>query len=775
MPSRSLLLLCPLGLLVFLAGCTRESGVFVERNARIHVERLAGSLGSRQPGTENHTRARAYIIDQLKIFGYQVRVQEADARRPELGRTARVANIIGVLPGVRPQGVGLVAHYDSRGDTPGAGDDAFGVAVALEAARVIAASADRQWATYVLLTDGEEEGLMGAAALMNDAEIRDRLAAYINIESTGSAGPVLLFQTGPGNDWLVEPWARHAPRPRGSSFAVEIYNRLPNDTDFTIFARHQVPGLNFAAIGDSYTYHTARDTPEQLTTRALSDAGDNVVSIVSTLQHRDITLRTDRDATYFDIGGTVAVSYGRLGAWILSVLALALGTVAWVRVTRFLVAEEGAGRWLLGLVWMAIGSAATAAAMVAAVAALRASREVYHPWYAHPDRLFLLITAVGAAVAWGMARAGRWIPARARGLRHPAVAWTYVLPVWIALALFTFWTAPAAAYLWSLPLLAAGLLLVVVPAANATAVRVVSIAVLAVSATLWLRDTVDLLRFMVPLWGRLAVVTPAYVYPALIALAGIMIVPPLFAATARPQPLLRPALATALLMAAVAITLLSAWMAPAYTYEQPLRRHVRAIQEPGAATSTWKIGSLEPGLDLGEGAPGGWTMAEPVVASIPWGRLGQPFVFSTVSAPLGPAPASVTQFDAAPAAGGAGATLTIAVVPAEPALSVSFVLPAGLTPARSSFPGVMRLGRWTASYSAPPPEGIQWQASFASATPEQLRGVRVAVTSSGLAGAPAWQRIPDWLPQDRAVWSGWFTWVLDPSAPAPIEPVPPLR
>ena len=62
-----------------------------------------------------------------------------------------------------------------------------------------------------------------------------------------------------------------------------------------------------------------------------------------------------------------------------------------------------------------------------------------------------------------MARAGRWIPARAHGLRHPAVAWTYALPLWILLALAMSWAAPAAAYLWTLPLLAAGLLLVRVP------------------------------------------------------------------------------------------------------------------------------------------------------------------------------------------------------------------------------------------------------------------------------------------------------------------------
>jgi hypothetical protein len=296
--------------------CSREPEVFSVRNARAHVEMLAGTIGSRPSGSEANARARAYIVDQLRLFGYQVRVQETDARRQELGRTARVANIIGVLAGARQEAMALVSHYDSRSDTPGAGDDAFGVAVSLEAARLIAAAPERQWTTYILVTDGEEEGLMGAAALMTDAQVRDRVAAYMNIESSGAADPVTLFETGPANEWLVATWARNAPHPRGGSYAFEIYTRLPNDTDFTIFKRHQIPGLNFAAVGDSYAYHTARDTPDRLSTAALSHIGENVVAIAGALQKTDITARSVREATYFDVGATTALSYAAAGAWL---------------------------------------------------------------------------------------------------------------------------------------------------------------------------------------------------------------------------------------------------------------------------------------------------------------------------------------------------------------------------------------------------------------------------------------------------------------------------
>ena len=190
-------------------------------------------------------------------------------RRPtpsaEFGLTVHVQNVIAVLPGTMPDALGLVAHYDTRALAPGAADDAFGVAVCLETARLLAARAERRHSLMVLLTDAEENGLMGAAALVTDPEVRSRLRAYINIAATGSDGPAVLFETGPGNGWLVQAFAGAAPFPRGSSYGSEVYKRLPNDTDFSILKTMGVPGLNIAAVGDSYAYHTPRDEPERLT------------------------------------------------------------------------------------------------------------------------------------------------------------------------------------------------------------------------------------------------------------------------------------------------------------------------------------------------------------------------------------------------------------------------------------------------------------------------------------------------------------------------------
>ena len=755
-----------------LSACSREPALFNDTNASTHVTVLAGTIGSRPVGSAANARAREYIVDQLRQIGFEVRVQETDARRHELGRTARVANIIGILPGEKPDAIGLVSHYDSSADAPGASDDGLGVAVTLEAARVLAAAGRRQWTLLALITDGEEAGLIGAAGLVTDREVMNRLRVYLNIESIGSSGTAVLFETGPANAWLVTPWARYAPYPRGGSYAIEVYRRLPNDTDFSILKTREIPGLNFASVGDSYAYHTARDTPDRLSRDTVRTTGENVVAIATRLQQVDVTARSPDWPTFMDVGGSSAVSYGPSVMALLSLLALVTGVIGWVRVTSVTVRLNGVWRWIFTLAWTWLGALAAGASMAGATWLVRAAREVYHPWYARPDRLFLLLVATGAAVGWTISRAGRVLPKRMHPVRHQATTWSVTLPVWIALAAGALWFAPAAAYLWVLPLLTAGLVTSLAPVHRDWAVRLGSVLVLAVSGTLWLRESVELLRFIVAIMGRLPIVTPAFVYAGVIGIAGVMIVPPLAAVVTTERPLRQPWLVTTAMLFALAIALGGVYLAPAYTAEQPLRRHVRALQDGDAPNATWEVASVEPGLDLGPGAPAGWAPASGSVTAsgVPLGEYGFPFVFRTTGPSLAAAPASVTGFSMTPLA--EGTHVTLSVVPRQPDVAVTFVLPAGVTPARSSLPGVMRAGRWIATYIAIPPDGIAWDASFRQGAEQALPGIRVAISSSRLPGGSGWQSLPGWLPQDTAVWSASATWVLPAQV---IAPVPPLR
>jgi hypothetical protein len=104
---------------------------------------------------------------------------------------------------------------------------------------------------------------------------------------------------------------------------------------------------------------------------------------------------------------------------------------------------------------------------------------------------------------------------------------------------------------------------------------------------------------------------------------------------------------------------------------------------------------------------------------------------------------------------------------------VSFVLPAGLDPARSNLPGVERLGRWTATYVAVPPDGVVFRASFGGIVPAALKAFRVVVSTHASAREGGWP-LPSWLPTERTAWTAEAQWILDPFA-LPIAPVPPLR
>ena len=350
------------------------------------------------------------------------------------------------------------------------------------------------------------------------------------------------------------------------------------------------------------------------------------------------------------------------------------------------------------------------------------------------------------------------------------MAWSVTLPVWIALAVGALFVAPAAAYLWTVPLLAAGLLLSAAPPTNGTAIRAVSLLVFAVVATIWLNNAIELLRFIVATLGRLPIVTPVFVYPAVMLLAGLVLVPPLAGTVTASRRLLRPSLFTALALIAVVATAGTAYRAPAYTRDAPQRRVVRALQTGTEAATTWEVGSTEPGLDLSTDAPAGWTLVSTApTGGVPWGRLAYPFVFRTTTPSIGPAPVEIAQATLLPVAG--GLELSVAVVPREPGLTVSFVLPAGVTPARHNLPGVVRLGSWTATYVAIPADGVSFRASFNTTDPARVGRPICWCRPGGCRGARAGSRCRRGSRRSAPCGPPPATWAL----PVPIAATEPLR
>lgn len=105
---------------------------------RKHVEKLAGEIGERnhQAKPEALAKAEAYVKAQLEAAGHKVAVQEytLGGDKNLMGRNYEI-----VIPASKPDAPVLVlgAHYDTADGTPGADDNASGVAVLLELARTL--------------------------------------------------------------------------------------------------------------------------------------------------------------------------------------------------------------------------------------------------------------------------------------------------------------------------------------------------------------------------------------------------------------------------------------------------------------------------------------------------------------------------------------------------------------------------------------------------------------------------------------------------------------
>ncbi len=727
--------------------CLHPPTEFSTDNARAHLLQLAGVIGSRPAGTTANARARAYLADALRRAGFAVRIQTADATSAQLGVSGRVHNIIAVKEGARRDAIGLVAHYDSVAEGAGAADDGIGSAVVVEAGRVLAAMREPQWTVMVLLTDAEEDGLLGASAVVDDPDVRQRLKVVINVEAMGADAPVRLFETGPGNGWLAEVWAAAAPHPRGASFDFEIYQRMPNDTDFSVFKRAGIPGLNFAAVGDIYGYHTSIDVPERVTARALEQAGATVVAVASRLQREDITRRTGLQATYFDLLGVTAVAWSPKTDVVLLTLALVLGAVAWGRV---LVAcwRAAGGRGLLAvIVWTVVGLLVVAGASIGSVALVRTVREVYHPWYAAPGRFVLMSVLAGVAAAWLLYRLAAHLPAPLRVPRDGAFVWAPALLLWAALAAWMGWAAPRAAYLWVLPLLAAAAPLAVAGASRG-AVGLASALALVTGSVLWIPDVVSMCGFLVALLGTLPIVSPVWILPSLLLLAAFTLAPPLLALLAA-SGWPRPRFLTRAVLVATALSVVWAYRAPAYTPDRPLRMALLSIGDgDGPRTSTMLgVAGNEPALDLGAAAP----MLMPV-ASVPdvIARFtgGARFVSLGVSPEVEPA-GRVSCVERSTESGEVG--LAVTVVPAAEGLQVRLELPEGRLPLRSNRPGLVRGGRWTAAYVAVPMEGV----TFDVMLPAQVAGRACdgqMLLRRHRPVDPATGRVPAWLDRPGIAW-----------------------
>lgn len=427
------------------AGAAGESAFSGERAASLLAELLPDDT-PHPLGSAADAAVRDRIVANLTASGYSPEVQDTDVCAPS-GVCARVQNVVARLAGREPGAAVLVAaHYDSVEAGPGASDDGSGVVAVLEVARILKAAPPPRHDVIFLVDEGEEAGLLGAQAFMEQHPAASDVKAVVNLDARGTSGASLMYETSPGNGGLI-PMLGGLRRPITSSVFYTIYQRLPNDSDFTVFKAHGVQGFNFAFIGDPAHYHTRLDNVANADHRTLQHQGENALAAVRALAESDLSRPRSPDRVFFDLLALHVFSWPQGVTLPLAGVALLLVLIAMVLAARR--GGAGAGGIALGVVlWIATVAVAALLAFGLA-AALRLGGRPPAGWIGRPGATvtaywFAALFPAGLFAALLWRRAGFW------GM------WSGVWLVWALGGLALAILAPGVSYLLLAPALLAG-------------------------------------------------------------------------------------------------------------------------------------------------------------------------------------------------------------------------------------------------------------------------------------------------------------------------------
>jgi hypothetical protein len=297
-------------------GPNASATVFSAYRATAILQDLVGNGVPHPIGSRADARLREAIVKRLSALGYATELQSGFVCNDE-GVCGSPVNIIARLGNSATPESGaldrdavlLAAHYDSVPAGPGASDDGAAVASLLEIARILAALPAPPHPIILLLTDGEEAGLLGASLFVREHPLSRHVKAAVNLDARGTSGLSLMFETGTANTWLMRLYGSVIPRPVTNSLYYVVYKQLDNDTDFTVFKAAGYQGFNFAFIGNVGRYHTPLDSVANASASSIQQQGDNALAAVLGLANSPTLHAPAAESVFFDAFARVLIAW----------------------------------------------------------------------------------------------------------------------------------------------------------------------------------------------------------------------------------------------------------------------------------------------------------------------------------------------------------------------------------------------------------------------------------------------------------------------------------
>ena len=245
------------------------------------VRYLAEQIGPREATSTAYRRALAWLDSQFKAAGYQVRRQAVQVPAGNSWgvsvRAGTTWNMIATRPGFNPAAPHLTvgAHLDTVPQAPGAEDNASGIAVLLETAKILKDRAPRLPTVFIAFGAEEPRG---------DGDDRHHYGSRAYVASLSAAqrsalrGMVALDRVGVGDVVPICAAVQDQVTLRGEVRAAAARAGVPSracinrSSDHWSFVRAGLSGARLGSIPYA-EYHSARDLPQVVQPAQLARTG----------------------------------------------------------------------------------------------------------------------------------------------------------------------------------------------------------------------------------------------------------------------------------------------------------------------------------------------------------------------------------------------------------------------------------------------------------------------------------------------------------------------
>ena len=239
------------------------------------------AFGPRTPGSEGHTRIRAWLQSELESAGWIVQVQQTE-------RMGHPIFNISARRNADPPQIILGAHYDTRffaDNDPdpakrgepviGANDGASGVAVLLELARSLPKDTVPVWLVFF---DTEDQGriagwdwILGSRAFAGEIKIAPR--AVVIVDMIGDADLNIHLEKNSNTAIRAAIWSTAEELGYGNVFINQ--EKYSMEDDHTPFLEAGIPAVDIIDFDYPY-WHTTQDTPDKVSAQSLQAVGETL-------------------------------------------------------------------------------------------------------------------------------------------------------------------------------------------------------------------------------------------------------------------------------------------------------------------------------------------------------------------------------------------------------------------------------------------------------------------------------------------------------------------